>query len=133
MNKKNNKKKNNWFIGEEREEDNKRAVNYMKQIEIKERKKEEIFLNIMYALRCIFGTPISILTGLLSGICRFIGIITSLGIPVGLYNLYKIIRQWNAGFELSKNQITLTCVFCVFPFLAFALAYLFENISDSLD
>ena len=61
------------------------------------------------------------------------GSVASIGIPYGIYCVYKTIVQLKAGIAFGDiKQTTFVCLFVIFPFIAFALSLLFEKLSDYL-
>jgi hypothetical protein len=130
-------KKKNSNVGNEikyvSEAERNKMQNYINDYNKKLRRKNEVMSNIGHSAKYIFYTPIAIAANILSSIFKIGGGIAAVGMPYGIYCIYKTIVQLNAGIALEDiKQTTFVCLFVIFPFIAFALSLAFEKLSDYL-
>ena len=107
--------------------------NYINDYNKKLHKRNEVISNIAHYVKYVFYTPLAIATNIISVIFKIGGSVASIGIPYGVYCVYKTIVQLKAGIAFEDiKQTTFVCLFIIFPFIAFALSLLFEKVSDYL-
>lgn len=115
------------------EAERKKMQNYINDYNKKLHKKNETMSNIGRSAKYIFYTPIAIAASILSSVFKIGGGIAAIGMPYGIYCIYKTIVQLSAGIALEDiKQTTFVCLFVIFPFIAFALSLAFEKLSDYL-
>lgn len=102
------------------------------------RKKElrnERFSSFLGVIKFIFFSPLIKLFELLNGVMKIIAGASAFGFIYGIYEI------WNF-FELRKNAEVIAesvsghlhkgIAFCIFPFIAYFLVWLFEKIADEM-
>lgn len=116
------------YYSEEKQRD---VLNYIAQQQEKEKKKILHKCRGKSFLKCMFFSPLSICTRVLATVCKIIGSISAIGMPYGIYNIYKTIVQVNEGIAFGDIECTKwIAVFVILPFVAFALHYLFDKSSN---
>ena len=115
------------------EEEHKRMQEYINEYTKKRLRKRERRLKIVHTIKYIFYMPLSIAANVLSVLFKIAGSIASIGIPYGMYCLYKIILQLSNEVALSDiNEAHFVFPFFLFPFIAFALSAIFEKVAHYL-
>lgn len=124
-------KDNTFEIKYLNENEKKKAQEYINKYNKKIRKENEFINKIIDALKYIFFTPLSIATELLSIILKFIGSVTAMGIPYGVYCLYKTIVLLKQNIPLNDiKQFNYALTFLLCPFISFAMSLMFEKLSN---
>lgn len=119
-------------MGTERERREHQA--YIDKYNEKLHRKWERNAAIGHSIKYVLFTPIIIALNIVNMILKFVGSIASIGLPYGLYCVYKTVIQMNAGMALTDiKQTTFVCLFAILPFTAFALAMLSEKLADVLE
>jgi len=86
--------------------------------------------NIMKVIKGIIFLPLSIGIYVVALVARLIGTITSIGLPYGIYCVYKVVRQLQEGIALAEiDETVLVIVFFIIPFGGFVIYYLGESLS----
>lgn len=116
-----------YLTEEERRAVERRLIELNKKIE----RRSRITQSISNTLKYIFFKPLSIATMIISVVAKFCGFILALGMPYGLYCLYKVIEQIINNQPLGEeNYVLFVLLFVLSPFIAYALNFLFEKLSD---
>jgi len=106
-----------------------KAIISKKRYVIKKLQKEAI----SKLFRHTIFMPLSIAFRMLSYIFKILGYITAIGLPYGVYLLYKIIRQLQDGADISDAvHNKYMYILLVFPFITFFINCLFTMISKHL-
>lgn len=112
------------------EEKQREVRKLFEQHQEKENKKQLRKNRTVSFIKFMLCSPLAICTRVLAVLSKFIGSISAIGMPYGIYCIYKTIVQVKEGMVLgdieSKKWIT---VFVIFPFIAFALHYVFDKSS----
>lgn len=115
------------------ERERREMQNYINNYNKKLHKRNEVLSSIAHYVKYVFYTPLAIATNIISVIFKVGGSVASIGIPYGIYCVYKTIVQLKTGIAFGDiKQTTFVCLFVIFPFSAFALSLLFEKLSDYL-
>lgn len=115
------------------ERERREMQNYINNYNKKLHKRNEVLSSIAHYVKYVFYTPLAIATNIISVIFKVGGSVASIGIPYGIYCVYKTIVQLKAGIAFGDiKQTTFVCLFVISPFIAFALSLLFEKLSDYL-
>jgi len=106
---------------------------YIERYNEKLRKKDEVHSSIGRFIKYVLFTPLAIAANVVSMVFRVGGSIAAVGIPYGLYCIYKTIEQISAGRTIYEiKQTTFVCLFIIFPFTAFAVSFIFDKLSEYL-
>lgn len=115
------------------ERERREMQNYINNYNKKLHKRNEVLSSIAHYVKYVFYTPLAIATNIISVIFKVGGSVASIGIPYGIYCVYKTIVQLKTGIAFGDiKQTTFVYLFVIFPFIAFALSLLFEKLSDYL-
>lgn len=113
------------------EEIKKRTEELVREYEEKLERRQARLNAVANGFKAVFFTPLSIGAKVISFVCRLIGSILSLGLPYGIYCVYKTIKQLIEGIAFAEiPQTTGLLFFFILPFIAFGAAFIFENLSD---
>ncbi len=93
--------------------------------ERKTQRRESIFFTIIYHVKPIFFTPLSIIFHIITFVFRIIGGIASVAMIYGIYCACKSFVAWKAGMAYADNA-KIAAVLIAFPFVAFMIAKLAE-------
>lgn len=118
------------FVSENRQKD---MQEYITKYNKGMRKKSAIFSSLINFLRYTIYIPIAIATNIISVAFKIGGSIAAIGIPYGIYCAYVTVKAMYSGISLGDiKQTTFVCLFLIFPFIAFALSFVFEKVTDYL-
>lgn len=113
------------------EEIKKRTEELVREYEEKLKRKQARLTAVANGFKAVFFIPLKIASRVLSWGCRLAGTLLSLGLPYGIYCVYKTVKQLIAGFAFSEiPQTAGLCFFFILPFIAFGTAFIFENLAD---
>ena len=116
------------------EEERREQQAYIDKYNEKLHRKWERNAAIGHSIKYVIFTPVIIALNIVTMIFKLVGGIASIGLPYGLYCVYKTIVQMNAGMALADiKQTTFVCLFVILPFTAFAIAMLSEKLADFLE
>lgn len=100
---------------------------YNKRLERNNAILDMIFRSVKY----ILFSPLAIATRLLSVLFKIGGSVTAIGLPYGVYCIYKTVILLKDNVALGDiKQTTFVCLFVIFPFTAFAISLGFEKLAD---
>lgn len=113
------------------DEEQKQVKQYISQQYTKTAKRILRKRGFVSFLKYVCFSPLSISTRVLAIVCKIIGSISAIGLPFGIYNIYKMIVQVNEGILLADIECTKwIAAFFILPFAAFALYYIFDKSSN---
>ncbi|BAL01883.1 hypothetical protein OBV_p-00280 (plasmid) [Oscillibacter valericigenes Sjm18-20] len=113
------------------EEEKKKMQEYIDKHVENEKKRDAAKDKAFHAAKYVLYTPLSIATHIVACAFKFAGYITSIGLPYGLYCIYKTLIQLKAGVPFAEiKQTTFVCLFVILPFAAFALNLIFDKVSE---
>ena len=93
------------------------------------RKKSEIIQGI----KIVLFSPLIIMFKLLSVVFKIIGGIFSVGLPYGIYCLYKVIEKLYEGVQYYQiKEAVYMHIFFVLPFVAFLVHFICDRIRKYL-
>jgi len=85
---------------------------------------------IVRGFKLVFLPPISIGLSVVAFVCKLIGMITSIGLPYGVYCTYKVVVQLYNGTPFSETaEGNFAILFMIVPFTAFFVASLTRDLS----
>ena len=100
---------------------------------LKINKRIQMADSIKQCVKVMICTPISISLNVISAILKIAGSILAVGLPFGIYFLYKIIVQLHNGIPFAEvSDKTFTLLFFIFPFTAFFFHYITKKLSEIL-
>lgn len=109
----------------EKKENIRRAEMSMARERAKYERNDEVFR----FFRVVFFTPLAIVFKVISFASKVIGGISSIGIPFGLYCLYKDIVAMKGGTALADiHNLVFIELFVILPFASFALHFIAEKL-----
>lgn len=85
------------------------------------------------AVRYVVFTPLSIAANVVGVLSRFVGGIIAIGMPYGVYRLYRAIVEITGGAKFNELKLWAVWLFVVTPFIAFFVDFVFSKIADILE
>ena len=87
----------------------------------------------LVAVRGIFFPPLAIMFRVISFVSKAAGGVAAIGLPYGLYSLYKVALQLFNGVVLTDATHTLYAgILGIFPFIAFFITYVATGLANRL-
>jgi len=81
--------------------------------------------------KAVFFTPFAIFMRVISLATRFVGVVTAIGIPYGLYSVYMLYQQYNESIPFSEMSHRFTALFfTIFPFIAYFVSHASKLFGD---
>lgn len=94
---------------------------------------EAIKSEVRGALRYIVFTPFAIAANVMSLLLKIVGCVLSIGLPYGLYMLYRAICAGINGTEVVGSCAVPIILFLVIPFIAMFASWVCAKVADCLD
>lgn len=121
----------NYHIYTEEEAKNHPLIIARDRLIKKRSERKESFLRFLCFVVC---SPISIAFKGLAFITKLVSVLLSIGLPYGAYCAYRVVRDMMNGVDLFEaSHFKGLLIFMAFPFLGFALSYLFIAISSKAE
>ena len=96
------------------ERERREMQNYINNYNKKLHKRNEVLSSIAHYVKYVFYTPLAIATNIISVIFKVGGSVASIGIPYGIYCVYKTIVQLKTGIAFGDiKQTTFVCLFVI--------------------
>lgn len=80
------------------------SIQYIEAYNKKMNKRNAILSGISDFIKYVFYAPLSIATSVMSAFFKFCGTIFAIGMPFGLYCVYKIIVELSRGIALENIE-----------------------------
>lgn len=110
------------------------AQKYIEEYNAKLQKKFKRQRNISNFFKCMFFSPLAICTRIVASILRLIGCILAIGMPYGIYCIYKTAEQLVSGVSYVDIEHTKWIVpLFILPFVLFGIYYLLDKLADYFD
>lgn len=110
---------------EQHEENIRRAEKSVKR----ERKIYERNQEIARCFRVVFFTPLSIAFNVISIVAKLIGSIASIGMPYGVYCIYKVYISLKGGMAFSQiHSMMFVWLFIALPVAAFLIHFIADKL-----
>ena len=110
------------------------VIAYHNKIYAEKEARKQKWLAVWRNIAFVLFTPFIIAFEIISMLLRTCGCFMSIGLPVGLYSLYKTIIQWKAGVSLCDiSQTTFVGLFVIIPFATLALSVVFEKLANWME
>jgi hypothetical protein len=75
------------------------------------------------------GMPLSIAFNVIAIVAKLIGSVASIGMPYGVYCIYKVVVSLKSGMEFSQiHQVTFVWLLVVLPIAAFFLHFIADKL-----
>lgn len=96
-------------------------------------RRAEIAEAAFRVIRFVFFTPLGIAARITAMLAKMIGYIFSIGLPFGIYYLYKAMNQFLSGNNLAAIEWDRAAFLVGIPFIAFLVSQLFDGAADLLE
>ena len=110
------------------------VIAYHNKIYAEKEARKQKWLAVWHTIAFVLFTPFVIAFDIISKLLRAGGCFMSIGLPFGLYCLYKAFLQWRAGVPLCDiSQTTFIGLFVIIPFAALALSVVLEKLANWME